>query len=179
MPDIGLPRIEDIDVGDLASLSRPYRYEMRGGNLVISPPSTYWHKLVARRLMIMLYEAGLEVLPDTGVRGGRPRDMRLPDLGVVKDLPPDVADYSTLPGFAFGLVVEIVEAESVNGEYGDKLHWYAECGIAEYWIVDHSGDDALVHLHRLKLAGGVPAYERERSVLLKRLEAEFRAKAEA
>jgi Uma2 family endonuclease len=177
MTGLNLPPIEDIDVDDLASLPSGYRYELHEGYLVIMTPSTFWHKLMARRLMFMLYGAGLEVLQDTGILGDRPRDLRLPDLGVVTSLPPDVADYSNLPGSSYRLVVEIVSEKSANGEYGEKARWYAERGIPEYWIVDRtperSHDDGLVHLHRLTLSGGEPAYARERSVRLSELEAEY------
>ena len=180
MTGFSLPPIEDLDVDDLASLPTGYRYELHEGNLVIMTPSTYWHKVMARRLMLMLHAVGLEALQDTGIRGDRPRDSRLPDVGVVTDLPADVADYSNLPGSAFRLVIEIVSENSANGEYAEKARWYAERGIPEYWIVDRtperSHDDALVHLHRLTLAGGVPAYARERTVRLSELEAEYRAR---
>jgi Uma2 family endonuclease len=180
MTGLNLPPIEDIDVDDLASLPRGYRYELHEGYLVIMTPSTYWHKEMARRLLLMLYAAGLDVLQDTGIRGDRPRDLRLPDLGVRIIRPPDVADYSNLPGSAFRLVIEIVSENSANGEYAEKALWYAERGIPEYWIVDRtpdrSHDDGLVYLHRLTLSGGVPAYARERTVRLSELEAEYRAK---
>ena len=182
MPSINLPPIEDLDVDDLASLPKEYRYELHNGSLVIMTPSTYWHKVMARRLMFLLAAAGLEVLQDTGIRGDRPRDSRLPDLGVVDSLPPDVADYSTLPGSAFRMVIEIVSESSPNGEYAEKARWYAERGIPEYWIVDRtperSHDDAIVHLHRLTLAGAGPVYVRERSLRLSELEAEYGAKSE-
>ena len=178
--DIHLPPIETLDVDDLASLPEGYRYELHEGNLVIMTPSTYWHKLMARRIMLMLYAAGLEVIQDAGIRGDRPRDSRLPDLGVVTDLPANVADYSNLPGSAFGMVIEIVSENSVNGEYTEKARWYADRGIPEYWIVERASgrahDDAMIHLHRLALSGGAPAYVRERSVRLSELEAEYRAK---
>ncbi|MCM4079061.1 Uma2 family endonuclease [Paractinoplanes hotanensis] len=183
MTGINLPPIEDLDVDDLASLPKEHRYELHEGNLVIMTPSTYWHKVMAQRLLIMLHAAGHMVLQDAGIRGDRPRDLRLPDLGVVISLPPELADYSNLPGSAFGLVIEIVSENSLNGEYTEKARWYAERGIPEYWIVDRdpqrSHGDALVHLHRLTLGGGEPSYVRERSVRLSELEAEFRAKAEA
>jgi Uma2 family endonuclease len=180
MTGLNLPPIEDIDVDDLALLPGGYRYELHEGNLVIMTPSTFWHKAMARRLLLMLYAAGLEVFQDTGIRGDRPRDCRLPDLGVVNDLPPDMADYSNLPGSAYRRIIEIVSENSANGEYAENARWYADRGIPEYWIVDRtperSHDDAIVHLHRLTLSGGVPAYARERSVRLSDLEAEHRAK---
>ena len=180
MTGLNLPPIEDIDVDDLAALPEGYRYELHEGNLVIMTPSTFWHKAVARRLLLMLYATGLEVFQDTGIRGDRPRDSRLPDLGVVTALPRDMADYSNLPGSAYRLVIEIVSKNSANGEYTEKARWYAERGIPEYWIVDRtperSHDDALVHLHHLTLSGDAPAYVRERSVRLSDLESEYRAK---
>jgi Uma2 family endonuclease len=140
-------------------------------------PSTYRHKEMARRLLLMLYAAGLDVLQDTGIRGERPRDLRLPDLGVRIIRPPEVADYSNLPGSAFRLVIEIVSENSANGEYAEKARWYAERKIPEYWIVDRtperSHNDGLVHLHRLTLSGGEPAYALERSVRLSELEVEY------
>src|ERR1044072_2908549 len=112
MTDINLPPIEDLDVDDLASLPKEHRYELHEGNLVIMTPSTYWHKVMAQRLLIMLHAAGHMVLNDTGIRGDRPRDLRLPDLGVVINLPAELADFSNLPGSAFGMVIEIVSENS-------------------------------------------------------------------
>lgn len=178
MDGLHLPPIETLDVEDLVYLPKGYRYELHGGNLVIMTPSTYWHKVMARRLLLMLYAAGFEVLQDPGVLSGKPRDCRLPDLGVLIDLPPDTADYSNLPGSAFRLVIEIVSENSANGEYGDKARWYAERGIPEYWIVDRTPDrvhdDAIVHL--MTLSGEKPEYERQRTVRLSELEAEYRAR---
>jgi Uma2 family endonuclease len=178
MDGLHLPPIEALDIDDLNSLPEGYRYELHEGNLVIMTPSTFWHKEMARRLFLMLHATGVEVFQDPGVLSGKPRDCRLPDLGVVTYLPPDLADYSNLPGSAYQLVVEIVSENSANGEYHDKAHWYAERGIAEYWIVDRTPDrvhdDAVVHL--LALAGDKSAYERRRTVRLSELETEYRAR---
>jgi len=173
MTGLTLPPIEDIDIDDLASLPRGYRYELHEGNLVIMTPSTYWHKDMARRLMFMLHAAGANVFQDSGILSGRPRDCRLPDVGVVAELPAETADYSNLPGSAFSLVIEVVSENSVNGEYTDKADWYAKRGIPEYWIVERTADrvhnDATVLMHRLD---GQGAYLLERTVLLSVLEAE-------
>jgi Uma2 family endonuclease len=174
-----LPPIEGIDVEDLLTLPKGYRYELHEGNLVITTPSTFWHKVMARRLLLMLLEAGLNAFQDPGVLGDRPRDCRLPDLGVVDVLPPDPASYSNLPGSAYRLVVEIVSENSQNGEYTDKMAWYAQRGVPEYWIVDQAPDrphgDALVLVHTLLPSGGKPAYGRLRELLLSELEVEYRA----
>ncbi|WP_230860594.1 Uma2 family endonuclease [Actinoplanes aureus] len=178
-PGLHLPPIEGLDVEDLARLPRGYRYELHGGNLVIMTPTTFWHKAMAGRLFLMFHAAGLTVFQDPGVRGDRPRDCRLPDVGVVDALPPGMLRYSNLPGTAYRLVVEIVSANSPDGEFTHKALWCAEQGIPEYWIVeetsDHSDDDAMVSIRRLTDAGGGPAYVEERSLLLSELEAEYRA----
>ena len=178
MTGLMLPPIEDLDVDDLVSLPEGYRYELHEGNLVIMTPSTFWHKAMARRLLLMLHAVGANVFQDPGVRGDRPRDNRLPDVGVVTKLPPGLAAYSNLPGSAYSLVIEIVSEDSENGEYTDKAVWYAKRGIPEYWIVDQTptraDDDAYVLMHRLTLSGGEPAYVRERTLLLSDLENEYR-----
>jgi len=176
-----LPPIEDIDVEDLPGLPEGYRYELHEGNLVIMTPSTFWHKLIVRRLLFMLRDAGLQAFLDPGVLGDRPRDCRLPAVGVVYGLPPgrDTRSYSNLPGSAYSLVVEVVSGNSVNGEYTDKLDWYAHRGIPVYWIVDQApgrpDDDALVLVYSLSRSGAKPTYVLERELLLSDLEAEYRA----
>jgi putative restriction endonuclease len=118
---------------------------------------------------------------DPGVLGDHPRDNRLPDVGVVKELPAgrDNGTYSNLPGSAYLLVIEVVSENSRNGEYTDTMAWYAERGIPAYWMVertpDRSNDDALVLVHRLAPSDGKPAYVWERSLLLSELEVEYRA----
>ncbi|MFI5937167.1 Uma2 family endonuclease [Actinoplanes sp. NPDC051494] len=177
---LNIPPIEDLDVEDLLTLPSGYRYELHEGNLVIMTPSSFWHKAMARRLLFMLHAAGLDAFQDPGVRGVRPRDCRLPDLGVVDALPPGLATYSNLPGSAYRLVVEVVSENSLNGEFTDKMSWYAERGIPEYWIVeqtsDRSDDDALVHIHLLSSSGAKAAYVCERSLLLSELEPEYRGR---
>ena len=176
MNSLFLPRIEDLEVDDLASLPKGYRYELHEGSLVIMTPSSFWHKTMAGRLLLMLHAAGLNIFHTPGVRGDRPRDNRLPDLGVVSRLPTGLATYSSLPGSSYSLIIEI---GSNNGNYTDKAAWYAQCGIPEYWIVDQAPDrseeDALVLIHHLTQFEGKPAYGRERNILLSALEAEYRA----
>jgi Uma2 family endonuclease len=179
-PGLSLPPIELLDVEDLVNLPRGYRYELREGNLVIMSPSTYWHKRMARRLLLMLYAAGLDVLQDTGVRGDGPRDNRLPDLGVIADDSSETPGISNLPGSAFQLVVEIVSENSPNGEYTDKAVWYAHRAIPEYWIVDQTPDssesDAKVLIYRLSEDDGGPVYVHQRTLRLSELEVEYAAK---
>jgi Uma2 family endonuclease len=182
LTDFNWPPIGDLDVEDLLTLPEGYRYELHAGNLVIMTPSTFWHKEIVWRLQSMLRAVGLKAFADPGVLGDRPRDNRLPDVGVVKTMPADevMSSYSNLPGSAYLLVAEVVSENSPNGEYTDKMAWYAERGIPEYWIVDQapdrSSDDAIVLMHHLSTSGDKPAYALERELLLSELEAEYRAK---
>ncbi|MFC4064876.1 Uma2 family endonuclease [Actinoplanes subglobosus] len=177
-PGFRLPPLEDIDVEDLAALPNEYRYELHVGNLVVMTPSSFWHKDMAGRLYFMLRVAGLRVFQDPGVRGARPRDCRLPDVGVVTGLPPGTVGYSNLAPSYFSLVVEVVSKNSPNGEFVAKRLWYAEHGIPEYWIVeetpDHRDDDGVVTILRLDETGDEPDYVEVRSLLLSELEAEYR-----
>src|SRR4051794_38462056 len=102
MTSLNLPPIESLDIEDLVTLPKGYRYELHEGNLVLMRPSTFWHKDVSRRLLYMLHAAGLNVFQDPGVLGDRPRDNRLPDVGVVEGLPAGKVktSYSNLPGSA-------------------------------------------------------------------------------
>ncbi len=182
-PSLSLPAIEGLDVEDLVQLPRGYRYELHGGNLVIMTPASYWHKDMAGRIYAMLLVARARVFLDPGVRGCRPRDCRLPDVGVVAALPPNTPDYSNLPGSALSLVVEVVSEKSPNGDYTHKAAWYAEQGIPEYWIVERdaerSYDDATVIIQRLTGDGDESAYTHVRTLRLTELEAEYRAKQAA
>lgn len=126
MAGLNLPPIEEIDAEDLLALPEGYRDELHAGNLVIELPTTFWHKVMARRLLFALRGAGHNAFLDPGVLGDRPRDCRLPDAGVVDVLPSDPASYSHLPGSAFRLVADIMPR---IGGYPARIAWYAGCGI--------------------------------------------------
>ncbi|MET3430293.1 hypothetical protein BJ973_009505 [Actinoplanes tereljensis] len=179
MTGFNLPPVGDLDVEDLPALPKGYHYELREGNLVILAPVTFWHKSISRRVMLMLFGAGLDAFQDLGVVGDRPRDCRFADIGVVVDRP-RLDSRPNLPGSAYLLVVEVVSPNSPNGEYTHKLDWYAQRGIPEYWVVDRApdgaDDDALVLIHRLGSFAGESVYGRERTLLLSDLEAEYRKK---
>ncbi|KHD74952.1 hypothetical protein MB27_26110 [Actinoplanes utahensis] len=177
MTEINRSLFEDLDVDDLIHLPEGLRYELHSGNLVIMTPSTFWHKDISGRLYYMLRVAGLRVFQDPGVRGVRPRDCRLPDVGVVTHLPAGATDYSNLEPSFYSLVVEVVSRNSPNGEYTDKKLWYAVHRIPEYWIADEtpdrSDDDAVVTIFRLNECRDKPGYTKVRSLLLSELELEY------
>jgi len=180
MTGLNLPPIEDLDVDDLLTLPEGYRYELHEGNLVIMTPGSFWHKLMAWRICTFLRAAGLNAFEDPGVLSGRRRDNRLPDVGILDVVPPGLSSFSNLPGSAYQLVVEVISKNSLNGEYTDKMDWYAQRGIPEYWIVEETAeradDDGVVQIYRLKLSGGKAAYALDGTRLVSELEAAHRAK---
>lgn len=180
MTNLNLPPIEDLDVEDLLTLPTGYKYELHEGNLVVMTPATFWHKIVVGRLNAMLCAAGRRAFQDPGVLGDRPRDNRLPDVGVIRELPAgrSTRTYSNLPSSAYLLVAEVVSESSRTDDYVDKMAWYAAQRIPAYWVVDASpdgrDDDALVQIFRLVTSGDAPFYTHERSLLLSELEDEYR-----
>jgi len=134
------------------------------------PFSTFWHKEVDCRLQLMLHAAGADVFHRAGMHGDEISDYREPDLGVVAERPPDLANCVSLPAVAFSLVVEILPED----EAGD---WYARQGIPAYWIVDQASDrdEVDAHVQILRLKPGQAEYVPERSLLLSELEVEYSA----
>lgn len=68
---------------------------------------------------------------------------RHPDLTVYTDIPPgDDSEvwYSWVPE----IVVEVVSADSVARDYGEKREEYLAFGVLEYWIVNAERDEMLV-----------------------------------
>ena len=86
MTGFNLPPVGDLDVEDLLTLPKGYRYELHEGNLVIMTPVTFWHREIAHRIWDMLMGAGRTAFLDPGVLGDRPRDCRLPDAAKATNL---------------------------------------------------------------------------------------------
>lgn len=171
--DCRWPPVEDLEPENLVRLPEGYGYELHEGNLVVIPPPTFRHQETARRLLVMLHSAGLDAFQSAGVLGDRPRDCRTADVGVIRHLTPDMLPLCHVPGAAFSLVVEVVAENAHHGEYTDKMAWYAERRIPEYWIVDRSGDEPVVLVQRLTTLAGRPTYTYDRTLPLPTLENEY------
>jgi Uma2 family endonuclease len=111
------------------------RYEVVDGLLVVSPPPTGWHQLVAGQLLVQLARQcppQWRVLHRLGLRLGT--DGRVPDLAVL-----DADAPLHTPFFApehFGLVVEVVSTSSRKTDRFAKPGEYAEAGIPLFWRVE-------------------------------------------
>ncbi|SNY55915.1 Uma2 family endonuclease [Paractinoplanes atraurantiacus] len=157
-----------IDDGDRLGPDSPY--EMHDGKVVALRLTTFREKELTRRLVSALHAVGLEAFQRPGIHGDRPEDWRLPDVGVVMELPPDPAGCTSLPGEAFRLVAEVV---AEGEECGERMDWYARRGIPECWVVvmPRGGDgEAVVEIHRRVLRGERPRYELRRRASLSQIE---------
>ena len=133
------------------------RYEVVDGLLVVSPPPSAWHQVVAAVLLRQLTDqapADWRVLFELGLPLGT--DGRVPDLSVVSARAP-LGPGAPLPGAEHvGLVVEVVSPSSRKTDRFAKPGEYAEAGIPLFWRVE---TDAGLLLVAYRLAG--QAYEQD------------------
>ena len=69
---------------------------------------------------------------------------RVPDLGVALDADPELLKQNNgyvveNQGKTLDLVMEIASARTWQNDVGEKVHFYAELGIPEYWRFDETG----------------------------------------
>ncbi len=133
------------------------RYEVVDGRLVVTPPPSQAHQLVAGRLREQIAHAcpgEWEVVQEYALPLGS--DGRVPDLAVVRrrPLPSGAQPYPQGPE-DFGLVVEISSPSTRKTDLFAKPGEYAEAGIPLFWRVDLQPELA-VHPFRLGPDGYVP-----------------------
>lgn len=129
------------------------RYEVVDGNLVVTPPPTDLHVLVANRLLRALQvdlPEEWELFIDAPVRFGR--DGRIADLAAVRlDRVPTLAERVVITPAQFGLVVEVVSPSTRKTDRFTKPGEYAEAGIPLYWRVEL---DPAPRIHAFALRDG-------------------------
>jgi len=119
------------------------RYELDEGNLILRPPATGQHELIARFLLTYLSQAiqqqGLDLITySSGVEFlTSPRQPRRPDVGVIsREQAQEIWRVSAILSTPPVLAVEVVSPESVKRDYQVKYREYAQAGVGEYWIID-------------------------------------------
>ncbi len=127
------------------------RYEVVDGHLVVTPPPSQPHQLVAARLHAQLvracapaWEAVFEYALPLGTDG------RVPDVAVVRRRPlgPAHPPYPYGPE-EFGLVVEVTSPSTRKTDLFAKPGEYAEAGIPLFWRVEVD-PELVVHAFRLE-----------------------------
>jgi Uma2 family endonuclease len=147
---------------DLAGLPADgQRYEIIDGSLLVSPPPSPKHQLVAGRLAGFLRAAaptGLDVAEAVGVRLGSGR-LLIPDV-VVAASSALVGDGPTIAPAEVSLVVEVVSPSNAAMDRVFKPQLYAAAGIRWMWLAELAPGG--VELVVLDLTDGT-ALERARS----------------
>ncbi|MFI5843694.1 Uma2 family endonuclease [Catenuloplanes sp. NPDC051500] len=167
LPDV----VEDgFTVDDLEGLPSGLRYEVHDGRLVIMSPARLWHQRMARRIANLLEKAGYFAETEVGVRR-TPRDARVADVAVFKEVPKDLNEAWHSPA-VIALAVEIWSPSSDSKDH--DLRWYAEQSIATYWLVEPIDGEqfgALVTVYDLVRAeSGKATYLEREKTTLERLE---------
>ena len=133
------------------------RIELIGGELVPMSPKGAWHENVKRALTrhwIKALPADIEALTETTLRTG-PIDYREPDFVF---WPGTVSVVDLAPGHV-KLLVEIANS-SLDYDLGDKMRFFANIGIPEYWVID--ARKLVTHIHREPGQGGFGAVTKHR-----------------
>jgi Uma2 family endonuclease len=143
------------------------RYELVGGELLVTPAPSYRHQKVVTRLCAWI-EPYLARYPESAELLVSPADIRWdreklvqPDLFAV---PADQVTGSWQSIRTLLLAVEVVSPSSARGDRLVKRPLYQRQGVATYWIVDpdarlvevwHPGDDRpeiVTHVLRWRVA---------------------------
>ena len=131
------------DVRGLIDASRPWpRYELIGGELLVTPAPGGVHQIALVELIVML-NAYLE-RAKIGVVVSSPADLELRSGTIT---PPDVVvipansvaaddDLRWSDVKSLLLAIEIISPSSVRTDRVEKRDFYLDVGVPEYWVVD-------------------------------------------
>ena len=146
----------DVTFDDYLQRYAEHYHEWVRGYVIEMSPVTLRHEQIISYLRTLL-DAWFERNP-IGVVIGAPFVMRTdavpagrePDLQVILESNAgDLTDTAMIG--AADVCVEVVSAESVDRDYGEKLAEYEQAGVREYWLIDPLRSQAL--FHRLTLDG--------------------------
>src|SRR5215218_781849 len=126
---------------DLAALPDDgNRYEIIGGQPIVSPSPTYRHQRISFKLTSVL-DAYLSVSGNAQAVAA-PMDVHLsqndvvqPDLLVVLDARAEIIQDRGVMGPP-DLVIEILSPSSISNDFLRKSKLYERFGVREYWIVN-------------------------------------------
>ena len=125
------------------------RYEIIGGELIVSPSPTPKHQLALRNLFLLVHEhsrkddAGEVFFAPLDVRF-HPHDIVEPDLLFIRKERLHLIEEKLIEG-APDLVVEVLSPSSRRRDQVRKMALYARSGVEEYWIADPENNDLLIY----------------------------------
>ncbi len=117
------------------------RYEIIGGELIVSPAPILGHQEISGELFALLrqyvhqHHLGKVFFAPVDVRLG-PHDIVEPDLLFVRQDRLNILDSGRYVMGRPDLVVEIISPSSRKTDQGAKFDLYERTGIPEYWLVD-------------------------------------------
>lgn len=166
---------------DLAALPDDgNRYEIIGGQLIVSPSLTYRHQRVSMKLGNVLdtyltnkgigeiVAAPMDVLLSSN-------DVVQPDLLVVLNDRSSIVQQGKVIG-APDLVIEILSPSSIEADFLRKSKLYERSGVREYWLVNPEGETVSVRAldgDRYVIAGEYSRGDTLRSTVLDGFEIEL------
>jgi Uma2 family endonuclease len=122
------------------------RYELIGGELIVTPSPGFPHQFAVIEMLVTLrnYLAG----EDAGAALISPADLELkpgtitqPDVFVtsrrIEGNPEELPSWACIKGLA--LAVEVISPSSVRIDRIIKRDFYLDAGVPEYWVVDLDG----------------------------------------
>ena len=118
------------------------RYELIGGELLVTPAPRGAHQLVVVELVVLLYEyLGREpvgtVVTSPADLELRPGTITQPDVFVVPATTRPTGDQLEWSDVtALLLAVEVLSPGSVRTDRVEKRDFYMDADVAEYWVVD-------------------------------------------
>lgn len=129
---------------DYAKLPEGARYQLIGGQLIMTPaPSTY-HQEISKRLEYLLYEY-VELRQKLGKVYYAPVDVYLedeetyqPDIIFISNTRLDIIKKEKIEG-APDIIIEILSPSTAYYDLVHKKELYARHSVKEYWIVDPIG----------------------------------------
>ena len=130
-----------------------HRYELIGGEIIVTPPPGIWHQSVAHRLAVILdcacEKQALAVLPGAGVMLGH-EEVVIPDVVVYRPGRPPIRGIYLVPEDIV-LAVEVVSRSSRRIDRVAKPEALAGHGVPLYLLVDPFPPP--VHLRLFALEG--------------------------
>jgi Uma2 family endonuclease len=145
-------------------------YEILEGELAVSPPPTFRHQRIGRKLLRALdtyFEeraSGEVFYAPVGVRLSEDTVLE-PDLvGILREHLDRIVEERYLDG-APDLVVEILSPGTAGRDLGAKRALYEHAGVPEYWIVDPIAATILVLTLRASAYREAGLYRRDQTLL--------------
>ena len=126
---------------DYEKLPEGAPYQLIGGDLVMTPAPALYHQEISGRLFVKLHEFIKE--KDLGYIYYAPVDVYLtaenvyqPDILFIRKNRSDIIKKRRIMGPP-DIVIEILSPSTAYYDLREKFKVYEQCGVQEYWIIDH------------------------------------------